>query len=129
MAGPGYIAPGNRHLEVVRTAAYYTYRLNDAAPVSGHRPSVCDLLFHSVSSCARANAIGVILTGMGKDGAEGLKQMRDGGSATIGQNEATCVVYGMPKAAAELGATETELPIEKIAAAIVERCRDHHARM
>jgi len=127
MPGHVYIAPGNRHLEVVRTAANYACRLNDAAPVCGHRPSV-DVLFHSVATSARANAIGVILTGMGRDGAEGLKQMRDGGSATIGQNEATCVVYGMPKAAAELGATETELPIEKIAAAIGERCRDHHGR-
>jgi len=128
LPGHVYIAPGNRHLEVVGAGANYTCRLNDAAPVSGHRPSV-DVLFQSVAESARANAVGVILTGMGKDGAEGLKQMRDGGGATIGQNEATCVIYGMPKAAAALGATETELPIEKIAAAIVERCRDRHARI
>ena len=128
LPGHVYIAPGNRHLEIVGSGANYTCRLNDSAPVCGHRPSV-DVLFHSVAASAQANAIGVILTGMGKDGAEGLKQMRDGGGATIGQNEATCVVYGMPKAAAALGATETELPIEKIAAAIVDRCRDRHAHI
>ncbi len=128
LPGHVYIAPGDWHLEVVRAGSNYACRLNDAAPVSGHRPSV-DVLFRSVAASASANAIGVILTGMGKDGAEGLKQMRAAGAATIGQNEATCVVYGMPKAAAALGATETELPIEKIAAAILDRCRDRHVRI
>jgi two-component system chemotaxis response regulator CheB len=128
LPGHVYIAPGNWHLEVTRTGANYTCHLHDGPAVSGHRPSV-DVLFRSVAASAAANAIGVILTGMGKDGAEGLKQMRTAGAATIGQNEATCIVYGMPKAAAALDATETELPIEKIAAAILDRCRDRHVRI
>jgi two-component system chemotaxis response regulator CheB len=128
LPGHVYIAPGNWHLEVVRTGANYTCRLNDGPAVSGHRPSV-DVLFRSVATSARGNAIGVILTGMGKDGAEGLKQMRAAGAATIGQNEATCIVYGMPKAAATLGATQVELPIEKVAAAVLDRCSDRHVRI
>jgi two-component system chemotaxis response regulator CheB len=128
LPGHVYIAPGNWHLEVVRTGANYTCRLNDGPAVSGHRPSV-DVLFRSVATSARGNAIGVILTGMGKDGAEGLKQMRAAGAATIGQNEATCIVYGMPKAAHALGATQIELPIEKVAAAILDRCSDRHVRI
>jgi two-component system chemotaxis response regulator CheB len=128
LPGHVYIAPGNWHLEVTRAGANYTCQLHDGPAVSGHRPSV-DVLFRSVAASAGANAIGVILTGMGKDGADGLKQMRAAGAATIGQNEATCIVYGMPKAAAALGATETELPIEKIAAAILDRCRDRHVRI
>jgi two-component system chemotaxis response regulator CheB len=128
LPGHVYIAPGNWHLEVVRTGANYTCRLNDGPVVSGHRPSV-DVLFRSVAASARGNAIGVILTGMGKDGAEGLKQMRAAGAPTIGQNEATCIVYGMPKAAHALGATQIELPIEKIAGAILERCTDRHVRI
>lgn len=128
LPGHVYIAPGNWHLEVARTGANYTCRLNDGPLVSGHRPSV-DVLFRSVATSARGNATGVILTGMGKDGAEGLKQMRAAGAATIGQNEATCIVYGMPKAAAALGATEIELPIEKVAGAILDRCSDRHVRI
>jgi two-component system, chemotaxis family, protein-glutamate methylesterase/glutaminase len=128
LPGHVYIAPGNWHLEVVRTGANYTCRLNDGPAVSGHRPSV-DVLFRSVAASAGANAIGVILTGMGKDGAEGLKQMRAAGASTIGQNEATCIVYGMPKAAHALGATQIELPIEKIAGAILERCSERHVRI
>jgi two-component system chemotaxis response regulator CheB len=128
LPGHVYIAPGNWHLEVARTGANYTCRLHDGPPVSGHRPSV-DVLFRSVAASARSNAIGVILTGMGKDGAEGLRQMRAAGAATIGQNEATCIVYGMPKAAAALDATEIELPIERIAGALLDRCRDRHVRI
>jgi two-component system chemotaxis response regulator CheB len=128
LPGHVYIAPGNWHLEVVRTGANYTCRLHDGPAVSGHRPSV-DVLFRSVAASAGRNAIGVILTGMGKDGAEGLKQMRAAGAPTIGQNEATCIVYGMPKAAHAIGATQIELPIEKIAGAILERCSDRHVRI
>jgi two-component system, chemotaxis family, protein-glutamate methylesterase/glutaminase len=128
LPGHVYIAPGNWHLEVMRTGANYTCRLHDGPAVSGHRPSV-DVLFRSVAASAGRNAIGVILTGMGKDGAEGLKQMRAAGAPTIGQNEATCIVYGMPKAAHAIGATQIELPIEKIAGAILERCSDRHVRI
>jgi len=128
LPGHVYIAPGNHHLELVRTGANYLCRLSDGPPVSGHRPSI-DVLFRSVAKNAGANAIGVILTGMGKDGAVGLKEMRSVGASTIGQNEATCVVYGMPKAAAVIGASEIELAIDRIAAAIIERCRDRHVRI
>jgi len=128
LPGHVYIAPGNHHLELVRTGANYLCRLSDGPPVSGHRPSI-DVLFRSVAKNAGANAIGVILTGMGKDGAVGLKEMRSVGASTIGQNEATCVVYGMPKAAAAIGASEIELAIDRIAAAIIERCRDRHVRI
>lgn len=128
LPGHVYIAPGNHHLEVIRTGANYTCRLHDGPLVSGHRPSV-DVLFRSVASSAAGNAVGVILTGMGKDGAEGLKQMRSVGASTLGQNEATCVVYGMPKAAHTVGATEVELPIDKIAQAILDRCADRHVRI
>ena len=128
LPGHVYIAPGNYHLELVRTGANYLCRLSDGPPVSGHRPSI-DVLFRSVAKNAGANAIGVILTGMGKDGAVGLKEMRSVGASTIGQNEATCVVYGRPKAAAAIGASEIELAIDRIAAAIIERCRDRHVRI
>jgi two-component system chemotaxis response regulator CheB len=87
--------------------------------VNGHRPSV-DVLFSSVARLARARAVGVILTGMGRDGAQGLLEMRDAGARTIGQDSDTCVVYGMPKVAFEIGAAERQLPIEKIGPAILD---------
>jgi two-component system chemotaxis response regulator CheB len=87
--------------------------------VNGHRPSV-DVLFSSLARAARARAVGVILTGMGRDGAQGLLEMRDAGAHTIGQDSETCVVYGMPKVAFEIGAVERQLPIEKIGAAILD---------
>ena len=107
LPGHVYIAPGERHLRLIRSGAQYLCKIDDGDPVCGHRPSV-DALFHSVASEAGRNAIGVILTGMGADGAKGLKAMREAGARTIGQNEASCVVYGMPKAANALGATEVE---------------------
>src|SRR5690606_33750859 len=95
LAGHVYIAPGDRHLMLVRDGARYVCRLDDGAPVNRHKPSV-DVLFQSVARSAAQNAIGVILTGMGRDGARGLKEMRDAGSRTIAQDEATSVVWGMP---------------------------------
>src|SRR5262249_7465707 len=121
LPGHVYIAPGERHLRLTRSGAQYLCKIDDDAPVCGHRPSV-DVLFHSVAAEAGRNAIGVILTGMGADGAKGLKAMREAGARTIGQNEASCVVYGMPKAANTLGATEVEAPINRIASMILERC-------
>jgi two-component system, chemotaxis family, protein-glutamate methylesterase/glutaminase len=120
---PGYvyIAPGDRHLRVGRWGKSYICRVSDDPPVSGHRPS-CDVLFRSVARAAGAQAVGVILTGMGSDGAKGLLEMRESGAHTIGQDQATCVVYGMPKAAAALGATESEVPIDTMAARILELC-------
>jgi len=121
LPGHVYIAPGERHLRLARSGAQYLCSIGDDAPVCGHRPSV-DVLFHSVAAEAGRNAIGVILTGMGADGAKGLKAMREAGARTIGQNEGSCVVYGMPKAANALGATEVEAPIGRIVGMILERC-------
>lgn len=122
LPGHVYIAPGNRHLEVARSGADYVCQLHDGPLVSGHRPSV-DVLFHSVARSAGVRAIGVILTGMGRDGAEGLLRMRQTGAITIGESESTCVVYGMPKAALEAGAVVVELPLPKIAPEILKHCR------
>ncbi len=108
-----YLAPGGeRHLQVVNPSAPCC-RLAGGGPVNGHRPSV-DVLFESVAALAGRNAVGVILTGMGRDGASGLLKMRDAGARTIGQNEKTCVVYGMPRVAYEIGAVEQQLPLGSI---------------
>ena len=96
-------------------------KLEEGAPVSSHRPSV-DVLFHSVAEAVGPRAVGVILTGMGKDGAEGMKAMRDHGAYNIGQNQATCIVYGMPQVAAKLGATHCELALSDIPAAMLRHC-------
>ena len=114
MPGHIYLANGAHHLELVRSGAHYTCRLHDGPLVSGHRPSV-DVLFSSVAVAAGRNAIGVILTGMGQDGAAGLLEMRRAGARTRGQDEASCVIYGMPKAARVLGAVEAERPLSKMA--------------
>jgi two-component system chemotaxis response regulator CheB len=113
LPGHVYIAPGDRHLLLVRDGARYVCKLDDGQPVNRHKPSV-DVLFRSVAQQAGRNAIGVILTGMGKDGAEGLKEMRDAGSPTIAQDEATCVVYGMPREAVALGAAAHILGLHEI---------------
>ncbi len=118
LPGLVYIAPGARHLELVRTGAHYACRLHDGPLVSGHRPSV-DVLFTSVAAAAGRAAMGIILTGMGRDGAAGLLEMRRAGARTLGQSEASCVIYGMPKAAMQAGAVEQELPLERMAEHIV----------
>lgn len=119
--GQVWLAPGgDNHLHVVGHAQKRC-RLVAEGPVNGHRPSV-DVLFDSVAKTAGNAALGVILTGMGRDGARGLLAMRQAGASTIGQNEATSVVYGMPKVAHELGAVERQLPLERIGAEIVNRC-------
>ncbi|MGA7804679.1 protein-glutamate methylesterase/protein-glutamine glutaminase [Bradyrhizobium sp.] len=122
LPGHAYIAPGGLHLELARNGANYVCRLHDQPLVSGHRPSV-DVLFRSVAHAAGANAVGIILTGMGADGAAGLLEMRRANASTIGQDEASCVVYGMPKVAHDCGATEIELPLHKIPAEILHHCR------
>jgi two-component system chemotaxis response regulator CheB len=115
--GKVFLAPGgDSHLEV-DGMTHLRCRVVPGPPMSGHCPSV-DRLFESVARTAKARALGVILTGMGRDGARGLLSIREAGGHTLGQNEATCVVYGMPKAAFELGAVERQLPLEKIAPAI-----------
>jgi two-component system chemotaxis response regulator CheB len=118
LAGHAYIAPGDKHLLVVRDGARYVCRLDDGVPVNRHKPSV-DVLFRSVAQNAGRNAIGAILTGMGKDGARGLKEMLEAGSRTIAQDEATSVVWGMPGEAVTLGAAQYILALENVAGKIL----------
>ena len=113
LPGHVYIAPGDRHLLLVRDGARYVCKLDDGQPVNRHKPSV-DVLFRSVAQQAGRNAIGVILTGMGKDGAEGLKEMREAGSPTIAQDEATSVVWGMPREAVAIGAALQVMGLHEI---------------
>lgn len=116
--GKVLIAPGGRHMEIVRSGALTRVRLNDNPPVGRHRPAV-DVLFDSVAKFAGRNAIGVLMTGMGADGAQGLLKMRNAGSATVAQDEASCTVFGMPHAAIELGAAEKVVSLNNIAATMV----------
>jgi two-component system, chemotaxis family, protein-glutamate methylesterase/glutaminase len=117
---PGHIlvAPGDKHLVVKKLGGRFRVDVNAGEKVSGHCPSV-DVLFSSVAAACGADAVGVILTGMGSDGAKGLLAMRQKGARTIGQDEASCVVYGMPKVAYEIGAVEKQLPLDNIAQAII----------
>lgn len=119
LMGQAIIAKGNTHLKVERSGAYYRCRINDEPPVNRHRPSV-DVMFESVAQSVGKNALGILLTGMGKDGALGLKSIKDSGGVTIAQNEASCVVYGMPKAAVEIGATDYILNLDDIVKKIIE---------
>lgn len=119
LAGHVYIAPGDQHLLVVRDGSHYQCRLSDAERVNRHRPSV-DVLFRSVAQSAGRNAVGVMLTGMGRDGAEGMKEMREAGASTIAQDENSSVVWGMPGAAWQIGAVQSLHPLTQIAARIVE---------
>ena len=114
------IAPGGRHLLLKRSGAYYHVDVVDGPLVSRHRPSV-DVLFRSAAKVAGRNALGVIMTGMGDDGATGLKEMRDAGANTLAQDEASCVVYGMPKEAVKRGAVERSVPLRQIADEICRR--------
>jgi len=119
--GPGviYVAPGAHHLELRAGANGYHCRLIDREPVNGFRPSI-DVLFHSVANAAGAHAVGVIMSGMGRDGVEGLKAMREAGASTLGQDAASSAVYGMPKAAFELGAVERQVPLGRLAIEILK---------
>jgi two-component system chemotaxis response regulator CheB len=127
LAGRALIAPGNRHLLVRRSGAHYVAGLDDGPPVSRHRPSV-DRLFDSIAQAAGANAVGVILTGMGVDGARGLLAMREAGAATIAQDESSCVVYGMPREAVAIGAAAVGTPLSEIARCILEKSADRPYR-
>ena len=113
LPGHVYIAPGDRHLLVARDGARYLCRLSDGPHVNRHRPSV-DVMFRSVAQNVGPNAVGVILTGMGDDGARGLKEMLDAGAPTIAQDEASSVVWGMPGVAVKLGAAQNVLPLHRI---------------
>jgi len=118
--GLALIAPGNRHALVRRRADGYEIELSDGPLVSRHRPSV-DVLFRSVAQAAGAGAIGVLMTGMGDDGARGLLEMREAGAATLAQDEASCVVFGMPREAIARGAAEEVVALDRIPAAILRR--------
>lgn len=122
LPGHAYIAPGDKHLLVERSGARYYCRLNDGPAVSRHKPSV-DVLFRSIAQNVGANAIGVILTGMGDDGARGMLEMRENGASNMVQDEKSSVVWGMPGAAYKLGAAELMLPLDKIAQEIMKQGR------
>jgi two-component system chemotaxis response regulator CheB len=116
--GRALVAPGGRHMLIKRSGAQYHVEVVDGPPVSRHRPSV-DVLFRSVAKCAGKNALGIIMTGMGDDGAKGMKEMHDMGAKTLAQDEETCVVYGMPKEAVKLGAVDRNVALHNIAQEIV----------
>lgn len=121
--GRALIAPGNHHMLLSRSGASYRVAVKDGPAVNGHRPSV-DVLFKSVARYAGRNAVGVIMTGMGADGAAGLKAMRDAGARTIAQDERSSVVFGMPKEAIRLGAAETVTSLQLIPLATLEYAAD-----
>ena len=121
--GHVYIAPGSHHLEIVRKLNRYVCQLNQEAPVSGHRPSV-DVLFGSAARAVGRKSVGAILTGMGRDGAQGLLEMRQAGAVTLGQDEKSSLIYGMPRAAFERGAVMRQVPLDKMAASILSACSD-----
>ena len=118
LPGHAYIAPGDAHLLLRRSGAHYMTELSDGPPVNRHRPSV-DVLFRSAAQHAGRNALAIILTGMGKDGAAGMLEMKRGGACTIAQDEATCVVFGMPREAIACGAVEEVLPLKQIASRLM----------
>ena len=116
--GTALIAPGGKHMLVRRNGSGYYVNVIDGPPVNRHRPSV-DVLFRSVANCAGRAAIGIIMTGMGDDGARGMKELADTGAHTVAQDEKSCVVFGMPKVAIELGGIRQILPLDRIHEAIV----------
>ncbi|TAM46772.1 MAG: chemotaxis response regulator protein-glutamate methylesterase [Gammaproteobacteria bacterium] len=118
LPGHVYIAPGNHHLLIVRDGARYVCKLSNGPPVNRHRPSV-DVMFRSVAQNVGPNALGVILTGMGDDGARGLKEMHEAGAATIAQDEKTSVVWGMPGEAVKHGGVDQILPLDAVAPALL----------
>jgi len=124
-SGTALLAPGNYHMLLEKSGAKYYVRIKQGPPVNYHRPSV-DVLFKSVAKAAGKNATAVILTGMGNDGAKGMLEMKNAGAITFAQDEATCVVHGMPKEAVKLGGVCKELPIQSIAGAILNEVSEHN---
>ena len=122
LPGHAYIAPGGLHLSVDRSGAHYIACVRDGEPVNRHKPSV-EVLFLSAARVVGPNAQGVMLTGMGADGAKAMKLLRDAGSWNVAQDEASCVVFGMPKEAIAAGAVHEVLPLAKIAGRLIERLR------
>ena len=129
--GHVYIAPGSHHLELVRKGSGYICGIHEGPAVSGHRPSV-DVLFRSGAKIAGPKIVSAILTGMGKDGAQGMLELHKAGAATIGQDEHSSLIYGMPRAAFELGGVQTQVSLDHVAGAILDACSakaplKHHA--
>ncbi len=124
LPGHALIAPGSYHMTLARNGARYSVRINQDPPVNRHRPSV-DVMFDSVARYAGGNAVGVILTGMGGDGAKGMLAMKQAGAYTIAQDEASCVVFGMPKEAIKLGCVDKILPLGDIAGAVLTHVSHH----
>jgi two-component system chemotaxis response regulator CheB len=118
-SGTSYLSNGDLHLKIKKDQGSYIVYYTDGAPVNRHKPSI-DVLFESASIVAKNNAVGVLLTGMGKDGAQALKKMRNSGSYTIVQDKYTSIIYGMPKAALDIDAADEELPLERIANRLLE---------
>jgi two-component system chemotaxis response regulator CheB len=116
--GCALIAPGGRHMMLKRSGAQYLVEVADGPVVNRHKPSV-DVLFRSVAQVAGSNALGVIMTGMGDDGARGLKEMHDAGAETVAEDESTCVVFGMPKEAIKLGGVDKIVPLNLIPREII----------
>jgi two-component system chemotaxis response regulator CheB len=119
LPGVALIAPGGKHMMLKRSGAYYYMEVVDGPLVNRHRPSV-DVLFRSAAKCAGANALGIVMTGMGDDGARGLREMRDAGASTIAQDESSCVVFGMPKEAIRMGAAQRVLPLQDLPRCMLE---------
>jgi two-component system chemotaxis response regulator CheB len=122
LPGHAFLAPGGHHLIVVRSGADYLVKLSDAEPVHRHRPAV-DVMMESVALAGGKNVLGVLLTGMGKDGARGMLDIRNHGGYTIAQDEASCVVYGMPKEAVAMGGVDQTLSLDKIGVALLEKIK------
>ncbi|WP_129128034.1 protein-glutamate methylesterase/protein-glutamine glutaminase [Geomonas oryzae] len=127
LPGHAYIAPGNRHMMLARSGANYTIALDDGPPVSRHRPSV-DVLFRSTANCAAANGLGIIMTGMGDDGAAGMLEMHQAGARTFAQDEESCVVFGMPREAIARGGVDEVVPLSEMAHRLLGWLASHGKR-
>lgn len=127
LPGHAYIAPGHSHLLLARSGANYITRLDQGPPVNRHRPSV-DVLFRSAAISAGKNAVGVILTGMGKDGAAGMLEMKHAGAYNFAQDESTCVVFGMPREAIAVGATHEVGPLNELPGRMMAYFAAHSSR-
>ena len=127
LPGHAYIAPGHSHLKLVRSGANYMTQIDQGPPVNRHRPSV-DVLFNSAANCAGKNAVGVILTGMGKDGALGMLEMRNAGAYNFAQDEASCVVFGMPREAIAVGAAHEVVALQAMPGRVLSYLAEHGSR-
>lgn len=127
LPGHAYIAPGHSHLQLVRSGANYMTQIDQGPPVNRHRPSV-DVLFRSAAACAGKNAVGVILTGMGKDGAQGMLEMKNAGAYNFAQDEASCIVFGMPREAIAVGAAHEVVSLDAMAGRVLGYLAEHGGR-